>query len=852
MIDNFNEVQKLFLEAYDMHDFSKIMRIEFLRRPRSLPGHVVLSPLVLENTWNVPFICNSHDFLAANLQKMYAASLAGGHANGRTHLNCTSIIQSSGSGKSRLVDEVAKHIFTIPFNIREEDDMNDGAWPPPDQSIRDWFLELSKNVHEELQLSRRYLCFFHAVFEETTKAIHALQPHDTQEGSFALWWHNHLVADVRDQLYARVVEQAHALVEELTSLERKVNLARDCTHVNAALQDLQHREQTIENNTRKALGTLASLVCKRSNHSTSDHSITRPGLAPASTIHVFMYFDEAHALARWRAELGKSLLDVLVQTLDRFECLGAFTVSVSTQSQLEYLAPSSLFAPSARVRQLVEHMHDPITATPFNCIPDELEPSDFKADDVSEVGFMAQFGRPLWTSMLSHCAGNSSMSEDGTIDGKTLLRFAHSKLLCQTLVTKERLFYSEIAQAAVLDVRIMLAYNPSVSAIHAHKHQMDLVASHMRTVYAIPHSRDYVYAGYSSEPILAEAAARQLHEWRKLEMRDRDSAQVVLEPAVAILRDNLKHDLLARGEIGKAVGRLLLTLAHDRAVEDTLKNTVLYFSSPIPVVAFFKALFPDEIAERVLDSVPDNEVNGKTLRDAFKNAVLNFTHFAKWADNPSLLEASAAGCFMRHMAVTSRNSGPFVDVFLPILLDREAPLGPENMSGIFVQFKLREKPGSLSAYTIAEERIKFFSPDEETDENGLRPYITLIMELGVESKTSTRDSTAHATPWKIHISDAPARSSQRIRKGAHPHYSMYVYGCSPSVYKVIREGERDIYEQIIRSGDVLVEHPRLDGEALGLVRNQKPFFAQGPASWHWFKNKDINPDKLTAVANGRG
>ena len=34
----------------------------------------------------------------------------------------TSIVQSSGSGKSRLVDEVAKSIFTIPFNIRARQD----------------------------------------------------------------------------------------------------------------------------------------------------------------------------------------------------------------------------------------------------------------------------------------------------------------------------------------------------------------------------------------------------------------------------------------------------------------------------------------------------------------------------------------------------------------------------------------------------------------------------------------------------------------------------------------------------------------------------------------------------------
>ena len=34
----------------------------------------------------------------------------------RTH---ASMIQSSGSGKSRLIDMVAETIFTIPFNIRE-------------------------------------------------------------------------------------------------------------------------------------------------------------------------------------------------------------------------------------------------------------------------------------------------------------------------------------------------------------------------------------------------------------------------------------------------------------------------------------------------------------------------------------------------------------------------------------------------------------------------------------------------------------------------------------------------------------------------------------------------------------
>ena len=36
--------------------------------------------------------------------------------------NFVSIIQSSGTGKSRLVHETAKVIFTLPFNLRSEKD----------------------------------------------------------------------------------------------------------------------------------------------------------------------------------------------------------------------------------------------------------------------------------------------------------------------------------------------------------------------------------------------------------------------------------------------------------------------------------------------------------------------------------------------------------------------------------------------------------------------------------------------------------------------------------------------------------------------------------------------------------
>ena len=40
----------------------------------------------------------------------------------RKYMSHTSIVQSSGSCKSRLVDEVAKDVSTVPFKIREARD----------------------------------------------------------------------------------------------------------------------------------------------------------------------------------------------------------------------------------------------------------------------------------------------------------------------------------------------------------------------------------------------------------------------------------------------------------------------------------------------------------------------------------------------------------------------------------------------------------------------------------------------------------------------------------------------------------------------------------------------------------
>ncbi len=95
----------------------------------------------------------------------------------------------------------------LPLGFRQyEQILSDGAWPPLDNSTRDWLVSQTV-VGEEGRLSRRYLCFFRAVFEQTTEAVRELQLRQTQQGSFASCW-GKFFNTRRAELHASILTQA--------------------------------------------------------------------------------------------------------------------------------------------------------------------------------------------------------------------------------------------------------------------------------------------------------------------------------------------------------------------------------------------------------------------------------------------------------------------------------------------------------------------------------------------------------------------------------------------------------------------------------------------------------------------
>jgi hypothetical protein len=415
-----------------------------------------------------------------------------------------------------------------------------------------------------------------------------------------------------------------------------------------------------------------------------------------------------------------------------------------------------------------------------------------------------------------------------------------------------------MARMAVLDVQLSLGYEPRREKVKLN--EATLVESYMRIAYSIPKDCEYLRSGYPSEPLLAEAAARQLWTWRA------KNPFVVVDTLTTILETGL----LDRGELGELTGRHLLLDAYHRAVEKEQSQrdptSPPNFSAGCHLVTFIDMLYNDECAQTVLDSTPDN-MDGISFKEVFRDARVCFTHFGQMADDTGVTSAAAWVAFVRHMGIICRHGERTVDCIIPVLM-WNTRLCKHVITGILIQFKRRKKGGAVGKYSIDQADLKFFpdTPDQcvhgSTDDPSRRPYISMIMELGVQprvpgvAETSTifqgKKSAAsqkrpktppptkhvhvHETPSKIHV---PQHGAKHHPVEGHARYNIFAYGCSPTVYRGINDLSNAKYALLLRSRDFLGEHPRRNEQSIAAVRRMKPFWSGGQACYHWVKHDDI-------------
>jgi hypothetical protein len=385
-----------------------------------------------------------------------------------------------------------------------------------------------------------------------------------------------------------------------------------------------------------------------------------------------------------------------------------------------------------------------------------------------------------------------------------------------------------------------------------------MVAGHLRVANVIPAHREYVISSTPSEPIVAEAAAQVLRG----------------QHMVDIIASNVRDGLIEKGQRGELVARLLLTLAHDQAVEN-MKITHhranqgqlgKLYTSPIPVITFFRALFSQQYVDQLLLRRADKSSAGLTFQQAFADAYVMFTHFGKAADDWCMSHAFMFMALCRNMAISCREGMEYADLCIPIHFGSRALLSRSTTSAILVSIKDKVDAMSPNRTSVNVNKMAF------AQDGTKHPFIILILQLGVQAKgrfmpikitkkqskpglLATPERHGHGgafiprTPIAFGLphdaeqtDERPTTRSMRKNKGLAC-YTIDIRGCSSKIFNVMRAEDKPLFDDLLASRNFLSEHSRQDTDHLSAVLAQKPVWTRGPECCSWAELTTKPPDE---------
>lgn len=320
------------------------------------------------------------------------------------HHHAVSIIQSSGTGKSRGVEETAQRRFTILFNLRRNLEyysmhfcspfsMNSNAvytaYPPPDNSVRD-YLTFS-TAQSDAQIQMRCAAFLCSLFICTTKLLSSV---DRGGVPLAAWWYTYLNTGAsptepgpkRLSFYQEVARTAE--VWNPTASDLLLQDSPRCWKVFVADSDLF---RTLRRSCDEFVACLQA-----------QYSLDNSETPPAACILVF---DEAQELmGKPGVPQSRSKFRNLAVVLKYIGQCPIFSVFLYSNFNVRSLSPAVGLHPSVGDFPDPPFFHPPITEFPFDVFAKGLYSKlrGEKNSTLSEtctVDVMACFGRTMEGSM---------------------------------------------------------------------------------------------------------------------------------------------------------------------------------------------------------------------------------------------------------------------------------------------------------------------------------------------------------------------------------------------------------------------------------------------------------------------
>ncbi|KAI0258043.1 hypothetical protein BC834DRAFT_975730 [Gloeopeniophorella convolvens] len=785
----------------------KLRLLKILRKPAvtpSLDDTEEEKQMVLES-WDLQYRGNATDVLL-NIISDYLKTKRTNYAP------LASIINSSGTGKSRMVDELAKTIISVPMCLRDKDST---GFPPADGSLRDWFAELPKSGKEETE--KKLHGFLHSLLEVTLqrlKEIEASQDgleklkvarktwtvddmlagkykpsEETERKNAAAFFvrrqerlasaFRHLMThgqafgsanDYRKKFYKDVIDGARTF----TSGSRRVHEQGDSDDGPSPESKQRGRSAVGTSNTSPSIksspvryrnasnGDIAQVVTRLNDFIDPARVWGAPAGKKTDIRRPFLIlsFDESHRLTESDKEDGWSVFSELRRALRQAADVPIFSLFLATGGKFRRFSPTLPSDPSSRISRKKYSVLPPITETGFDVLMPVACEGVVTLTEVISLNWICHLGRPLFGSLYDFAPNNLARTN--------IHNFAKQKILGGNITVPEAMkkWEKEITPEpgnwvlASVAIRFALEFNPTTEF---HRDAvLTLVERHMRLCISATSGFEALSTTSSSEPFLAEAAQEILSD--------------IGQSPVKHLAGRLDQPFIDRGNRGELTALLILMAARDKAAGIT-------GTRDIPLCDFLEALMPDFAYAQLKEALPfqnRTEAEKQSFGDAFKDSRLWFNHVIRIHDTAMLSSHELWKFMTRGAMIMCQSQQVAVDIVIPFCISGDV-LSRKTVSAIFIQVKNDKRIGPAHD-PILFHAINPFSLKVYKDDETPLPCIRMVFALASKepamhiAKPSDRDSR-HGKPFTA--------------------YDIWFSGIWPETFPIIGN-EREEYKLILQ------------------------------------------------------
>ncbi|KAF8339651.1 uncharacterized protein EI90DRAFT_3037372 [Cantharellus anzutake] len=593
-------------------------------------------------------------------------------------LSC--IVNSSGTGKSRMVDQLGTEVITVPMCLRP----GIRGMPPPDRKLRGWLVSPIDDRTTVQNMLYGFACSLLVVTLRKLKTIvsekqdiaqlPSLDSTSAQQSSkekpkdyvsLVMDRHRRLAAAFRECMTAGQSFHASNSYRE-TFYDEVVKLAEKFAENSAQVRSENELEYDQYVSGGEGLHQAGESLCRFID----EHKVLEPDEGPRRPL-VVLAFDEAHILTSNPPDQNDwNLFSELGRILGQIQDLPIFSLFLSTAGCFKILSDSSAWA-----REPDNCSLNLISEISFDDIAYPALEGTVKIDRVVGIDWISHLGRPLFGSYWDKLPRQLK-------HGSLIMDYAMQKLLNGPNELRDS---NPAGTLACLSVRFALEFNMDGSARDVSYVQVE---KHMRLCIAATAGFEKLITIPGSEPLLAEAAYLLLKDTRR--------------NAVRHLANHLDLNCIDRGRRGELVATLLIMQTYDAARAISGRRWV-------SVVNFMEALLPASNYEMLLQSGPTSwPMEGgsmkqdSTFRAIFEDYGMWFNHVIK-IERKELISIDHLWKYvMRGAMILCATNQEGIDIVLPICHTTQN-LGPDSVTAVVIQvknawdYKATLKPSSFDA-----------------------------------------------------------------------------------------------------------------------------------------------------------